>query len=288
MKIHYIIFRITAIFFTANTVIVAQPSIDEVLAYTPERQFEYLTTNTPEMKDYINNGSEYSRLLVEIAASDDGATEMAMYLFNNYILLLSSNKYSPAYNELIHSNIMEKKLSQIILMPYKDLKVKRGAILAHANLYPPKEEVLQFFKNEIEGSTPDKRGVIESILRAFALYQSRQDYQIPEYVYEKLPGLVNHHSDSVQSQAIMLLTDKEGLEYLPELFAQLESNNHGASVSQTIVFNILSLDTSQITIDKLKLSGEKVNNTWVKELIDNSLRPKNIERLQKRKSIANK
>jgi len=83
----------------------------------------------------------------------------------------------------------------------------------------------------------------------------------------------------------MMLADKKGLDYLPELFTLLESNNHGASVSQIIVYNILSIDTSKGTIDRLKQSREKVNNTSIKELITNSIKPQNIELLQKKKPM---
>jgi len=149
MRKYYVILSVALVSLSVNIAIASQPSIEEILAYTPERQFEYLTMPSPEANAYYkNNSGEYSRLLVEIAASDIGASEIAMYILNNHILLLLSNKYSPAYNELIQSIIIEKKLSQIILMPYKDLKTKRGAILAHANLYPPNEELLQLLNTK--------------------------------------------------------------------------------------------------------------------------------------------
>ena len=65
----------------------AVPTVDEVLSYTPDRQFEYLSKPELSLSAYYkNNREEYVQLLLGIAAQKNAASEMAMYAFNMYVL----------------------------------------------------------------------------------------------------------------------------------------------------------------------------------------------------------
>ena len=256
------------------------PTVEEVLTYTAEEQFAYLTKLSPELTEhYKSNGEEFSRLLIEIAAQNNGASEIAMYLFNNHVLSFKQYPNHPDFNTLKQSRFVNEKLSQFITQPIVDIKIRRGAILAHANLYPPSRQLIDFYISEIGNSAPDDRGLTESILRAFSQYRSDIGLRIPESVERKLPKLVHHRSDGIQSQAISMLTDIKGQAFQEDLFRMLESNDFGTGPSRTIVYSILSLDATQGTIDRLRNSKSRIRRSRVHEIIDNAIRPKNLERL---------
>ena len=258
------------------------PTVEEVLTYTAEKQFAYLATPSPGLTEYYkNNGGEFSRLLVEIAAQDNDASEIAMYLFNNHVLSFAQYPNHPDFNALKQSGFINKKLSQFITQPNFDMKIRRGAILAHANLYPPSKQLIDFYVSEIGNSEPDDRGLTENILRAFSQYQSDIGFRIPESVERKLPELVHYRSEGIQSQAISMLTDIKGHAFQGDLFRMLESNDFGLGPSSTIVYSILSLDATQSTVDRLRNSKSKIRRTRVHKIIDNAIRPKNLERLKK-------
>ncbi len=263
----------------------AQASFDEINSYTPEQQLKYLKNMSPQTQAAAKSDPElFVKMLVDITASHNTASGIALYYLQYFLLQISDNSrgyQQPGYTKVLNSTYLSSKLSKIILQPDVNKKMLAGAITAHSLIYPPNKSLLMLYREIIEKADPRQGRVIANILEAHVRYQSHKEYKIPNYVYKKLPELVNHHSDSVQKEAISMLADKNGLNYLPELFAQLDSNSHGSSVNQTIIYKILSLDTSNTTIKKLEKSREKVNNTRVKKIITNSLLPDNLARQRK-------
>lgn len=280
-----IIILFLLLFQAATNAVSAVPTVDEVLAYTPERQFEYLSKPDPDSNAYYkNNREEYVKLLLGIAAQENAASEMAMYAFNNYILTISSIPNHPEFVALSNSSQVNQLLSQIIMQSHHDIKARRGAILAHTNLFEPSVELIQFYTYEINKAALNERGMVESMLRALEKYNSKYGTPIPEQVNSKLPTLTMHHSESVQSQAIRMLAKHKGKAYLPELFAMLESNNYGAIPSQIIVHTILSLDPSLTTVEHLRTIKANVKSSLVQKLIDQSIQPQSIEKYNRNKA----
>ena len=288
MRFLYI--AITALLFFQVTTVAATtpPTIDEVLAFSPERQFEYLSKISPEtLQYYYSNNEELVTLLLEIAAKINRASELAMYYLNLHVALLSSAPCTPSFIALTESIFIEQKLSQIITQPHFDIKVRRGAILAHANLFRPSERLVQFYTIEIEEGNLDDRGLIENILIAFSQYRSKLDMELPEIVEKRLSELVTHHSGGVRFQAFSMLVASRGLDYLPDLFTMLESNNYRSGSNQRIISSILSLDSTQSTIDRLRNIRDKLGSGNIKKMIDRNILPENMERLKKNRE-ANK
>lgn len=280
------VFLFVIIFFSINTNSLAQASFDEIVSYTEKQQLNYLKNASQEVMISAKKDPEsFVKMLVDISGAQNSASGIALYYLQTFLLQISDDSrgyHQPGYTQVRDSLYINNKLSEIILLPDVNKKLLKGAVMAHSLIYPPNKKLLEYYKEIIIEANPRKGGVIKNILASYDNYQRHDNYQIPSYVYEKLPELINHHSDGVQKQSIKMLADKNGIDYLPTLFTLLESNNHGSSVSQSIVYKILSLDTSNKTILALEKSREKVNNTRIKKIISISLLPENLARQRKR------
>lgn len=280
------VFLFVIISFSINTDALAQASFDEIISYTEKQQLNYLKKASQEVMISAKKDPEsFVKMLVDISGAQNSASGIALYYLQTFLLQISDNSRGyrqPGYTQIRDSSYINNKLSEIILLPDVNKKLLKGAVMAHSLIYPPNKKLLEKYKEIIIEANPRKGGVIKNILASYDNYQRHDNYQIPSYVYEKLPELINHHSDGVQTQSIKMLADKNGIDYLPTLFTLLESNNHGSSVSQSIVYKILSLDASNKTILALEKSREKVNNTRIKKMISTSLLPENLARQRKR------
>ena len=227
-------------------------TFEDVLKYTPDKQAQYLLTSGQAFEiSCMQDIKGCTNLLINIAESNSRPSELAMYFLNSIIVLTSSG-HSTAYDELLATENLEARLTKLILDKDINNKVRNAAIISHSSLYPPREEILQFFKTMIVGATDYRGGFVSSSLNALEKYESRYGIPIPDYVLSELPDLVNNRSDSVTNQSIRMLVSNKGSDYLPELFSHLELGKHGSSTNQLLVHYILEFDTTTETIDKLK------------------------------------
>ena len=236
-------------------------TFEDVLKYTPDKQAQYLLTSGHAFEiSCMRDIKGCTNLMIYIAESNSRASELAMYFLNSIILLASSG-HTTAYDELLATENLETRLTKLILDEDIKSKVRNAAIISHSSLYPPREEILQFFKIMIVGATDYRDGFVSSSLNALEKYKSRYGIPIPDYVLAELPDLINNQSDSVTNQSIRMLVSNKGRDYLPELFFHLEFGKHGSSTNRLLVHYILELDTTAETIDKLKAIPRAVR--WV-------------------------
>lgn len=196
--------------------------------------------------EYIKDFTELYATLALLVQDDSEYVAEPAAAITNVLALMQLTTDIPAISE---SASIKTALVNVIAHGKNDTARGR-AIDAWVRLYPPDDSMVGTLETILQGDMDRFPESHAAAFRAYGIFQRRYDYQLPDTAVTTAKHLLEHPSQSIRVKAEYALAKMGGTSMLPTLMTQLEQAGNG-SESRVLKVLILSLDSSQDTIDRL-------------------------------------